>query len=550
MEIIMFDALAPLFHSDNFMPHGHCFLWQPEVLWLHVLSDAMIGTAYFSIPLSIFYFARQRNDVPFRNILFLFRLFIVLCGTTHFFSIWVLWNPDYGPEGIVKLFTGLASVATAIMIWKIMPLALAMPSPAQLEAINAQLREGNTHIEHEVAKRSAELENANARFQESEAKLHQAQKMESIGNLTGGVAHDFNNLLGVVVGNLDLLLERIKNNAEAEKLTHAALGAALRGADLTRRLLAFARQQPLQQQAIDVNNLVNNLIQLLGRVLGEDVKISLNLGDDLWPVVADAAQLESALVNLAANARDAMPHGGQLIVSTYNGHLDADYASSNTDVTPGDYVVIAVSDTGIGMRSDIVTRIFEPFFTTKERDKGTGLGLSMVFGFMKQSGGHINVYSEIDEGTTFRLFLPHSPNGPVAKIDAPKAVGPAMRGHETILVVEDNEAVRTIVMRQLAELGYHVLAASDATAAMVVLASGKGVDLLFTDIVMPGQLNGLELARAAVERWPRLKVVLTSGFPETKLSGDGESAAGLRLLSKPYRKDELARVIYEVLASR
>ena len=241
-----------------------------------------------------------------------------------------------------------------------------------------------------------------------EIQLRQAQKMEAIGNLTGGMAHDFNNLLGIIIGNLDLLRERQKVDPGSEELAREALDAALRGADLTQRLLAFARRQPLQPQRIDVNELVARISKLLSRTLGENFEITLDLADGVWPIVADPAQLEASLVNIVNNARDAMPKGGALMIATSNRHLDEDYALQHPGLAPGDYALIEVSDTGIGIPPEVVSRIFEPFFTTKEQGKGTGLGLSMVFGFMKQSGGHINVYSEVGVGTTFRLYLPRA----------------------------------------------------------------------------------------------------------------------------------------------
>ncbi len=380
-------------------------------------------------------------------------------------------------------------------------------------------------------------------------RTQQAQKMEAIGNLTGGMAHDFNNLLSVIIGNLDILGNQLGNNEEARSLSQAALDAALRGADLTRRMLAFASQQPLQPQQIDVNKLTTGITKLLSRTLGEDIQISLNLAADVWPIMADPAQLEAALTNLATNARDAMPRGGRLTIATSNGHLDAESLLKNADVIAGDYVVIEVSDNGAGMPPGVITKIFEPFFTTKGRGKGTGLGLAMVFGFMKQSGGHINVQSKVGSGTAFRLYLPRvaTDRATISQTPAPAQAG---GGHETILVVEDNEEVRRIVVRQLGEMGYRVLDVGNAVDAIAMLTAGDKVDLLFTDIVMPGQLNGLELARVVAERWPALKVVLTSGFPETKLNGHVGSPAGMRLLSKPYRKTDLAHIVRETLEEK
>lgn len=379
-----------------------------------------------------------------------------------------------------------------------------------------------------------------------ETQLHQAQKMEAIGNLTGGMAHDFNNMLGVIIGNIDLLRDLKNDDADVDELTREALDAAFRGAELTRRLLAFARQQPLQPQRVDVNGLVSGITRLLSRTLGEDVEISLHLSPELWPVVVDPAQLEASLTNLATNARDAMPDGGRLMVVTGNRWLDDDYAAQHAEVAPGGYVMIEVSDTGSGMTQDVVDRIFEPFFTTKSRDRGTGLGLSMVFGFIKQSGGHISVYSEPGIGTTFRLFLPRITEAALAvQKEAPPPLAHG-RG-ETVLVVEDNAALRRVVTRQLRELGYRVLAAENAVAGLGLMEQ-QSIDLLLTDVVMPGGINGRELARRAQQCWPGLKVVFTSGFSEARLNGDaGPLSSFTPLLGKPYRKEDLASAAREAL---
>jgi PAS domain S-box-containing protein len=377
-----------------------------------------------------------------------------------------------------------------------------------------------------------------------EEQLRQAQKMEAIGQLTGGIAHDFNNLLGVIIGNLDLLRGARPDDVELEELSGEALNAALGGADLTRRLLAFARRQPLQSQGIDLRALVAGTMKLLRRVVGEDIEISVHYDDDLCWVHADTAQLEAALTNLVTNARDAMPSGGKLLISTGLRYLDADYAAVHSEVTPGEYALLEVTDTGEGMPQAVINHIFEPFYTTKNRDRGTGLGLSMVFGFLKQSGGHVSVYSEPGVGSTFRLYLPRAtPAQSVDAVAAAPEVTPS-RG-ETILVVEDNSPLRRIAVRQLRELGYRVLQAKNTSAALTQLQTTP-VDLLFTDVVMPGELDGLGLARLAAERWPDMKVVLTSGFPKARMSRE-ISTGSIRLLSKPYRRSDLARVLREVL---
>jgi PAS domain S-box-containing protein len=376
-------------------------------------------------------------------------------------------------------------------------------------------------------------------------RLRQAQRMDAIGQLTGGLAHDFNNLLGVIIGNLDLLRLNDRLDPDDAELVGDAIEAALRGADLTRRLLAFARRQRLQPQHIVINDLVAAIAGLLARTLGEQVPIVLQLGDGIWTVSVDPTQLEASLVNLATNARDAMPGGGRLTIKTGNRQLDADYAAEHPELMPGDYAMIEVSDSGAGIPADILPRIFEPFFTTKGPAKGTGLGLSMVFGFVKQSGGHINVYSEPGVGTTFRLYLPRDASG--APAGAPEPEPPAsVGGDETILIVEDNEAMRRVVKRQLTDLGYRVVEADSAAAALELLED-QPITLLFSDVVMPGEMDGIELARTAMTRWPALKVLLTSGFPESRLDPNGDDLAGLRLLGKPYRRDELARALREFL---
>jgi PAS domain S-box-containing protein len=379
-----------------------------------------------------------------------------------------------------------------------------------------------------------------------EGQLRQAQKMEAIGNLTGGLAHDFNNLLSVVIGNLDLLREQLTKGSGMDDLAGEALSAALRGAELTRRLLAFARRQPLQPKIIDVNELIDGVGKLLSRTLGTNIEISHAPGSDVWPVLADPVQLEACLVNLAANARDAMPGGGKLQISTDNRRLDEDYVGLHPGLAAGDYTLIEVTDSGTGMPKDIVDKIFEPFFTTKSEGRGTGLGLSMVFGFMKQSNGHINVYSEEGVGTTFRLYLPRAMEA-AGRTDALRTTAFALGGAETILAVEDNPGLRNLVVRQLKQLGYRCLEAEDGPSALKMLESND-VDLLFSDVIMPGGMSGYELGRIARTRWPKIKVLLTSGFPEEKINGNGKPPWNMRLLLKPYRKEDLALMLREVLA--
>jgi PAS domain S-box-containing protein len=376
--------------------------------------------------------------------------------------------------------------------------------------------------------------------------LRQAQKMEAVGQLTGGLAHDFNNLLAIIVGNLDLLREIRQDDPVTEELVRDALESALRGADLTRRLLAFARRQPLQPERADINEVIGDIVKLLARTLGENIAIELTLSASAWAVQIDRTQFEAVITNLATNARDAMPRGGTLLINTRNGQLDDAYGAAHGEVSAGDYVVIEVSDSGCGMPPDTVARIFEPFFTTKGQGKGTGLGLSMVFGFMKQSGGHITVYSEPGKGTTFRLFLPRFETASI--VQGERSSKPASRGgNEAILVVEDNTGLRRIVVRQLSEAGYRVLEAPDAATAMGLIEGPEPIHLLFSDIVMPGEMDGRDLARAAVQRRPLMNVLLTSGFPDARLPGTASRSSDSRLLIKPYRKEELLRAVREAI---
>ncbi|MGE3932950.1 MAG: CHASE domain-containing protein [Rhodospirillaceae bacterium] len=394
---------------------------------------------------------------------------------------------------------------------------------------------------------AALVEERTAELQRTSAQLQQAQKMEAIGNLTGGMAHDFNNLLSVTIGNLDILQDRLRHDPESLAFAEQALQASLRGADLTRQLLAFARRQPLQPSVVNVNELVAGMTRLLKRILEEDIEVALIAAPAVWPVLIDPSQLNAAIANLATNARDAMPSGGRLTVETRNVQLDADYAAANPEVVPGDFVLIEVSDTGTGMSAEALSRAFEPFFTTKEAGRGTGLGLSMVFGFVKQSQGHVKIYSELGQGTTVRLYLPRAEAAGVAE-SPPPPLPVATPGHETILVVDDNAPVRATVARQLADLGYQVIEAENGQAALAVLAdTARAIDVLFTDLVMPGGINGHDLARAAVAARPGLRVLYTSGYSSGTLRGDDRLKEDEHFLSKPYRKAELARKLREVL---
>lgn len=384
--------------------------------------------------------------------------------------------------------------------------------------------------------------------QAAEAQLRHAQKMDAVGQLTGGVAHDFNNILTVITGTIGILEEAVADQPQLAAVAKLIDEAAERGANLTKHLLAFARKQPLQPVEVDVNALVLEAAKLLHPTLGEHIEITPLLAEDAWTALVDPSQLTTAVLNLAINARDAMPNGGKLALETSNVFLDENYASLHSEVTPGNYVMIAISDTGSGIPPALLERVFEPFFTTKEVGRGTGLGLSMVFGFVKQSGGHVKIYSEEGHGTSVKIYLPRATGLQQTAAEA-LVSGNIEGGNETILVVEDDALVRRYVMTQIESLGYTTLEAANASDALRIIDDGPAIDLLFTDVIMPGIMNGRQLVDEALKRRPDLKTLYTSGYTENAIVHHGRLDSGVLLLAKPYRKSELARMIRLALAS-
>jgi PAS domain S-box-containing protein len=380
-----------------------------------------------------------------------------------------------------------------------------------------------------------------------EQQLRQSQKLDAIGQLTGGIAHDFNNVLSVITGTIDILTDGVADKPDLAEIAKLISEAADRGAQLTSHLLAFARKQPLQPRTTDIKQVLTETANLLRPTLGEQVEVAWRVKEDAWPAMVDPAQLVTAILNLAVNARDAMPEGGRLTIETANIFLEEDYCSAHSEVEPGPYVMVAVSDTGPGIPEAIRDKVFEPFFTTKEVGKGTGLGLSMIYGFVKQSGGHITLYSEEGLGTTFKIYLPRA-GGPLSA-DAAAAPAPQIHGSgEMILVVEDDPIVRASVTVQLQSLGYRTITASKAQEALAIIDSGAAFDLLFTDVVMSGSMNGRRLAEEAAKRRAPLKVLFTSGYTEDAIIHHGRLERGVLLLPKPYRKSDLARMIRQALA--
>jgi PAS domain S-box-containing protein len=380
----------------------------------------------------------------------------------------------------------------------------------------------------------------------AEDRIRQAEKMEAVGQLTGGIAHDFNNILTVITGTIEILADAVKSEPQLAAITRMIDEAAARGAELTQHLLAYARKQPLQPRETDLNTLIIETAKLLRPALGERIEIESVFEDEVCLATVDANQLATVILNLAINARDAMPDGGKLIVETGSAFLDENYASLHDDVRPGRYALIAVSDTGIGIPASMLDKVFNPFFTSKGPGKGTGLGLSMVYGFVKQSAGHIKIYSEEGHGTTIKIYLPP---GTGASLASEAATVPAIPGgHETILVVEDDRLVREYVLTQLHSLGYVTLDAANAAEALAIVEANHKFDLLFTDVIMPGAMNGRQLANEMQKSKPALKVLFTSGYTENAIIHHGRLDSDVLLLAKPYRKSDLAGMIRKALA--
>lgn len=422
------------------------------------------------------------------------------------------------------------------------------------------IRSARSRLIEAVAARDAVAE-ANAQLHEEaqsrtavETQLRQLQKMEAVGQLTGGIAHDFNNMLAVVVGSLDIARRRLNEDADPKALQNLdnAMEGAQRATQLTSRLLAFSRQQPLEPQSLDANKLVGGMSELLRRTIGDNLRVETVLAGGLWTTFVDPNQLENAILNLCVNARDAMPDGGKLTIETNNAHLDDDYAAAHNEVTAGQYIVVSVTDTGFGMPPEVVERAFEPFFTTKGVGRGTGLGLSQVFGFIKQSQGHVKIYSESGDGTSIKLYLPRH-YGESEGVGSGRSVPtttdlPRARDGEIILVVEDEDRVRHVSVDSLRELGYTVVQASDASQALAVLAIQPRIDLLFTDVVMP-DMNGRKLVDKVLIDRPTLKILYTTGYTRNAIVHNGMLDAGVALLSKPFTMSQLAHKIRQVLDS-
>ncbi len=447
-------------------------------------------------------------------------------GLNKFSEVLVLWLT-------IGLLVGAVVIVRLLLLW----LSQARKQYAEADLARGDAEAALAVLRSEIAAREA-----------AEGQLRQLQKMESLGQLTGGIAHDFNNMLAVVLGGIELARRKLTTDPErADALLEGAREGATRAATLTARLLAFSRNQPLAPTPLDVNKLVGGMCDMLHRVLGETVKVECVYGAGLWRCYADPSEVENAILNLSINGRDAMPGGGQLTVETANAHIDDTYARSHVDVQPGQYVLICVTDSGIGMAKDVIDRAFDPFFTTKPAGKGTGLGLSQVFGFTKQSGGHVAIYSEPGQGSTVKIYLPRFVGtAPVQESIAPTTAIPQGNAGEIILVVEDEQRVRHFAVDALRELGYTALSAANPAEALKMLAMQPEISMLFTDIVMP-DMTGRQLANAARDARPDLKVLFTTGYTKNAVVHNGMVDIGAAFLPKPYGMVDLARKIREVL---
>ncbi|HWF94515.1 MAG TPA: CHASE3 domain-containing protein [Xanthobacteraceae bacterium] len=461
----------------------------------------------------------------------------------------------------LDLLVARQDVAALLRRWLLALVCFSLLAAVSLAGILARAIERATNV---ARQRTVELEAEATLRHETEDTLRQGQKIEAVGQLTGGIAHDFNNLLTIILGNLDTLHRRLADFALTQdgkqlaalllKPLDVASQGARSAAQLTHRLLAFSRRQPLEPAQVDLNRLISGMSDLLRRTLGETISVETVMAGGLWPTFADANQVENALINLCVNARDAMPNGGRLTIETGNAYLDEAYTRQFGDVTPGQYAMLSVADSGTGIPAEVLDRIFEPFFTTKALGEGSGLGLAMVHGFVKQSSGHIRIYSEVGHGTTVKIYLPRlmRPEQTAAAPAAKSAAGasiPRAEPEETILLVEDNEGVREYATSALEDLGYNVLVTADAIDALRLLDGAPRVDLLFTDVILPGA-SGRELADKVLGRCPGLPVLFTTGYTRNAIIHQGRLDAGVQLISKPYTQQSLGRKIRELLDAK
>jgi PAS domain S-box-containing protein len=647
----MLEFFRRLFESD-FMPHGYCFGWKPDILWLHVTSDALIALSYLLIPFTLIYLLRARRDLDFGWMAGLFGIFILSCGATHVLGIVTLWHPVYRLEGLVKAITAVASLPTAILLMWLTPKAIALPSPQQLRAANSEVLRLNSELERRVEERTAAMAEAEQRYRQLfefnplpmwvrdpetgrflavnpaaidlygyskqeflsmtidqvvpdqdsvrrrmedigktllerhltksgtamfvevrfrdlpfqskpawlvvstditerkalEEQLRHSQKMEAVGRLAGGIAHDFNNLLTVILGYTNVALGKLEAQNPLHRMLSQIQRAGEQAAALTGQLLAFSRKQVTELRVLDLNEAVDGMREILHRLLGEDVDLAVITQSEPCLLEADAGQLSQIIMNLAVNARDAMPKGGSLTIETHSVFRESEDVGRRNIRPAGRYALLIVTDSGEGMDAETQSRIFEPFFTTKEVGKGTGLGLATVYGIVVQHHGWIDVYSEPGHGTTFRIYFPESTQA--LQQTVPSAAESRTQTTATILLVEDQDGLRQLSEEVLTSAGYKVLSTPHGQAALKLAEQHPDViDLLLTDVVMP-EMNGPELADRLMRARPGLIVLYVSGYTDHALLHRGAIENGTAFLQKPFLPDALRAKVAELLRNR
>ena len=538
----MFDWIAQ-FVSERYQPHGYCLLWRPELVWTHVISDSLIALAYFSIPVALIHFVRARRDVEFGGMIWLFAIFILACGTSHVMGVWNLWHGDYGLEAVVKAITALASVPTAILLWRLIPKALAIPSPSQLQMANAALSQRIAERDRALERLQAEI----AHRERAEAALIQAQKIEAVGQLTGGIAHDFNNLLQAISGNVELIERKPDKPDQVQRWAANARKGVVRGTKLAGQLLAFSRVQRLSIEPVDMNDLIHGMQELLRTSVGAQVECDVDLDPSICTVRGDRTQLELVILNLAINARDAMPEGGYLLIATRP--VDV---GDHDGLAPGAYVELSLTDTGSGMPEEIRARALEPFFTTKGVGSGTGLGLSMAFRVARQSGGTLDIRSAVGRGTTITVLLPCSSDAPSDCAESP--VESRDRPHDPTagrglraLVIDDDDDVRGFVVESLESMGFACVACPDGPSALAEFAEILP-DIVFLDFAMP-VMSGAEVAAEMRKTAGYPPIVFMTGYADSaaldEVLGDRVS-----VIRKPFSMHDLVAAGLRQIAAR
>lgn len=526
------NPLRPFF-DGSYAPHGYCLLWQPGLIWTHVVADALIALAYFSIPIVLVALVRRRADVGFGWIFWLFALFIAACGLTHIMSIWTLWHASYGLQAIVKVIAAVASVATAIVLLPLLPKALALPSPRALQDANAELAATIAERDSALARMRDEM----AQRGLAEAALLQSRKLEALGQLSGGIAHDFNNLLQAISGNLELMEKYGNDPDRVHRWSRNAHKAIEHGKALANQMLAFSRVQKLTMEPVEIAGLIESMADLLQNSIGPTNRLEIDAIDPALVVTTDRTQIALALLNLAINSRDAMPRGGTVRISAHSRS-----GQVHPDLPDGEYVELAVHDSGVGMLPEVLERAVEPFFTTKAVGEGAGLGLSMVFGVTRQSGGTVVLRSRPGEGATVSLFLPRAVDHGLVADALP--LPPRDLSGRLLLLIDDDDHVRQTIAEVLEETKARVISASSGEVGLRHLRDVRP-DLLIVDFAMP-DMNGAEVTALARATYSGLPVLIVTGHAVSE-EVDAILGPGVDVLRKPFTLDALLDAIIAML---